>query len=146
VSAGLEGGCACGAVRYRLQSAPFDAGYCHCERCRRASGAPALAFATVPLEDFVVTRGAIAHWRSTSFGQRGFCRGCGTQLTMQVEHQPGTIDFTICSLEDPDAIAPGFHLFFESRPAWFDVRDALPRHARLRADTRGLPGGELPKR
>ncbi|HEX6636422.1 MAG TPA: hypothetical protein VF033_02095 [Steroidobacteraceae bacterium] len=65
MSAGLEGGCACGAVRYRLASAPFDAGYCHCEVCRRSSGAPV-------------------------------------------------------------------------SPAWFDVRDSLPRHARFRPDTRGL--------
>ncbi len=138
-TAGLEGGCACGAVRYRLESAPFDAGYCHCELCRRSSGAPLLAFATVPLHDLVVTSGTLRRRRSTSFGERGFCADCGTQLTMHVDHQPDTIDFTLCSLDEPGAVVPGFHIFFASRPAWFDVRDELPRHAGLRADTRGLP-------
>lgn len=131
-AAGLTGGCACGAVRYRLASAPFDAGYCHCELCRRSSGAPLLAFATVPLADFIVTKGRPRVRRSTSFGERGFCVDCGTQLTMHVDHQPDTVDFTLCSLDQPDAVAPGFHLFFASRPAWFDVRDSLPRHDRLR--------------
>jgi hypothetical protein len=135
---GVTGGCACGAVRYRLASAPFDAGYCHCELCRRSSGAPLLAFATVPLADFVVTQGAPRRRRSTSFGERGFCADCGTQLTMHVDHQPDTIDFTLGSLDQPDSVAPGFHIYFASRPAWFDVRDSLPRHDRLRPDPRGL--------
>jgi hypothetical protein len=136
--AGLVGGCACGAVRYRLASAPFDAGYCHCELCRRSSGAPLLAFATVPVGDFVVTQGEIKRRQSTSFGERGFCADCGTQLTMHVDHQPDTLDFTLCSLDVPDAVVPGFHIFFASRPAWFDVADSLPRHDRFRPDTRGL--------
>jgi hypothetical protein len=136
----MTGGCACGAVRYRLASEPFDAGYCHCELCRRASGAPVLAFATVPLADYEITAGALTRRRSSSFGERGFCRDCGTQLTMRVHHQPDTIDFTLCSLDRPALIAPAFHIFFASRPAWFDVRDELPRHDRFRPDTRGLSG------
>jgi hypothetical protein len=127
-----------------LASEPFDAGYCHCELCRRSSGAPLLAFATVPLRDFVVTAGQVRTRRSSSFGERGFCRDCGTQLTMHVDHQPDTIDFTLGSLDHPEAVQPGFHLFYASRPPWFDVRDDLPRHARLRPDTVGLPGGKPP--
>src|SRR6202035_3322444 len=45
------GRCLCGAVRYKLESAPFDAGYCHCRICQLASGAPVMAFATVPRND-----------------------------------------------------------------------------------------------
>ena len=144
MSAALEGGCACGQVRYRLASAPFDAGYCHCEVCRRSSGAPVMAFATVPIADFVVTRGQLRQRRSTSFGDRGFCGECGTPLTMHVDHQPDTIDFTLGSLDRPEAVTPGFHMFFASRVAWFDVRDALPRHERFRPDTRGLQRAESP--
>jgi hypothetical protein len=135
---GLTGGCVCGAVRYRLASAPFDAGYCHCELCRRSSGAPVLAFATVPIADFVVTSGAPRVRRSSSFGERGFCADCGTQLTMHVAHQSDTIDFTIASLDEPARVAPQFHLFDGSRIAWFDTDDDLARYERLRPDTRGL--------
>ena len=135
---GLAGGCACGAVRYRLASEPFDAGYCHCELCRRSSGAPLLAFATVPLDRLIVTRGEMRRRRSSDFGERGYCADCGTQLTMHVDHQPDTIDFTICSLDEPDLVVPGFHLFVSSSPRWFEVADSLPRHQRLRPDTRGL--------
>ena len=135
---GLTGGCACGAVRYRLAAAPFDAGYCHCETCRRSTGAPVVAFATVRIADFVVTSGAPRVRRSSSFGERGFCQDCGTQLTMHVDHQPDTIDFTIASLDEPARVIPEFHLFFGSHITWFDSDDDRPRYEGLRPDTRGL--------
>jgi hypothetical protein len=137
----LEGGCLCGAVRYRLGSQPFEAGYCHCSMCRRAAGAPVLAFGTVPLKDFVVT-GIPRRRRSSDFGERWFCPDCGTQLAMRVDHQPATIDFTIASLDSPELVPPGFHIFFGSRVPWFDTTDDCRRHARFRPDTPGLgPAG-----
>jgi hypothetical protein len=134
----LEGGCLCGAIRYRLASPPFDAGYCHCTLCRRASGAPALAFATVPIGDLQWLRGEPAQHRSSGFGARGFCRDCGTPLMMRVDHQPDTIDFTIATLDQPGAIAPGFHIWRRSRIDWFETDDDLPRFEEFRPQTRGL--------
>jgi hypothetical protein len=141
-----EGGCACGAVRYRLLSAPFDTGWCHCTICRRVSGAPAMVFSTVPAGDLVFMAGedAVGTVRLTAFGRRRFCTRCGTPLTIEVDHQPETIDFTVGSLDDPDAVAPGFHIFRASRVAWFETADELPRHERFRPDTRGLEGVEPP--
>lgn len=141
-----EGGCACGAVRYRLLSMPFDTGWCHCTICRRVSGAPAMVFSTVPAGDFLVTAGedAVGTARLTAFGRRSFCARCGTPLTIAVDHQPETIDFTVGSLDDPDAVAPGFHIFRASKVAWFETADDLPRHDRFRPETRGLDGTEPP--
>jgi len=42
-----EGGCLCGAVRYRMVGAPLSSAICHCASCRRASGAPTVAWLTV---------------------------------------------------------------------------------------------------
>jgi hypothetical protein len=134
----LEGGCACRKVRYRLASKPTDAGYCHCEICRRSSGAPVVAFATVPLMDFKVTHGEPSKWRSSSFGERWFCPDCGSQLAMHVDHQPDTIDFTVATLDLPETIRPAYHIWFGSRIDWFDTTDDLPRHERFRPHTRGL--------
>jgi hypothetical protein len=136
----MEGGCACGIVRYELRSEPFDTGYCHCTICRRCSGAPALVFSTVPIGDFVITSGAehVRKFASTSFGERQFCGGCCTPLTMHVEYQADTIDFTVATLDQPERVAPGFHIFHGSRVAWFETADELPRHDKLRPNTRGL--------
>ena len=142
----IEGGCACGAVRYGLMSAPFDTGWCHCRICQRVSGAPAMAFSTVPAADFILVagEGAVGTVALTAFGRRRFCTRCGTPLTIEVDYQPETIDFAVATLDDPDAVAPGFHIFRASRIAWFETADNLPRHDRFRPDTRGLEGTEPP--
>jgi hypothetical protein len=134
----FHGGCACGAVRYRLASEPFDAGYCHCRICQLTSGAPVMAFATVPRDDLQFVQGEPARRVSSSFGERWFCRDCGTPLAMAVTHQPETIDFAIATLDDPDGVAPGFHIWTQSRIAWFETDDRLIRHERFRPDTVGL--------
>ena len=141
------GGCACGAVRYELMSAPDDAGWCHCRTCQLNSGAPAMAFASVPVADYVVVDGAdrVKSYASSSFGRRSFCGECGTPLMVQVDHQPETVDFSIATLDDPDSVPPGFHIFYASRIAWFDTSDDLPRHDRFRPDSRGLEGTEPPE-
>jgi hypothetical protein len=139
---GLSGGCLCGAVRYRLDAEPFDAGYCHCTLCRRSSGAPVMAFATVPRDCWVVTQGEPRCRRSSVFGARWFCADCGTQLAMQVDHQRDTIDFSIASLDHPERVRPTFHIFDAQRILWFEIADAFPRHEGFRADTRGLTKGE----
>ncbi|HET9427232.1 MAG TPA: GFA family protein [Allosphingosinicella sp.] len=142
----IQGGCACGIVRYALASPPDDCGWCHCTICQRISGAPAMVFATVPVDHFQFTSGQaqVGRFRSSSFGQRQFCTGCGSPLTMQVAHQPETIDIAVATLDDPDKVPPSFHIFDASRIAWFETTDDLPRHEKFRPDTRGLEGTEPP--
>jgi hypothetical protein len=134
----VTGGCLCGAVRYRLASAPFDAGWCHCRTCQLNSGSPAMAFASVPVGDYVVEKGEIATVKSSDFGHRGFCRDCGTPLYMREDHQPETIDFSLATLDEPGSAAPGYHIFYASRIAWAEPADDLSRHAGFRPNTRGL--------
>ena len=40
----MEGGCGCGAVRYRVTGAPQWASHCHCRDCRRTAGAPYVTY------------------------------------------------------------------------------------------------------
>ncbi len=142
----FSGGCACGAVRYELRSAPFDAGWCHCRTCQLNSGAPGMVFASVPAGDMVFVDGGekVKAFKSSTFGHRTFCGDCGTPFAMRVDHQPETIDFSVATLDDPGAIAPTFHIFWESKVAWFKPADELPRHDKFRPDTRGLEGTEPP--
>jgi hypothetical protein len=144
--ANWTGGCLCGEVRYRLDSEPFDVGWCHCRTCQLNSGSPAMAFASVAAGDWIATNGAnsIRTVRTSSFGQRSFCGECGTPLYVRVEHQPETVDFSIVTLDDPDAVRPEFHIFWSSKVAWFEPGDELPRHDRFRPGTVGLEGTEPP--
>lgn len=140
MSARLGGGCACGAVRYSL-SDPYDTGWCHCRVCQRTSGAPAIAFTTARREDFRWETGEPRIYRTTAFGQRRFCGACGTTLTIEIDFQPDDIDVAVATLNDPDTLRPGFHIFCAEAVAWAPIDDGLPRHDKFRPDTRGLPPG-----
>ena len=128
------GGCLCGAVRYRLASDPVEAGWCQCRTCQLNSGSPAMAFAAVPVDDYVVEQGEalIGRIASSDFGHRLFCGACGTPLAMEVDDEPVTIDFSVATLDDPNAVPPEFHIFHGSKIAWFETADDLPRHERSR--------------
>ncbi|MGK6320419.1 GFA family protein [Sphingomonas sp. DT-204] len=140
----MEGGCSCGTIRYRLASAPFDTGWCHCRICQQISGAPAVVFTSVPADDLVIESGgdALGTIRTTDFGERRFCTRCGTPISIRVDFQPETIDIPVATLDEPDRVPPGFHIFYDSRIAWAGAGDGLPRHARFRPDTRGLEPGQ----
>jgi hypothetical protein len=143
---GLTGGCLCGAVRYALESEPFEAGWCHCRTCQLFGGAPAMAFATVPVDDFVWSQGQdrVHTVISSSFGTRSVCGECGTPLMVRVDHQPETVDFPIVTLDEAEAIKPAFHIFWGSKVGWFNPGDDLPRHEKFRPGTRGLEGTDPP--
>lgn len=144
VMAPLDGGCACGAVRYRLHQPPYDTGWCHCRICQHVSGSGAMLFTAVAMDKLEWLRGAdrLARFASTPFGERSFCRDCGSPLTIHVRHQPGEGDIAAGSLDDPEAIAPGFHIFAGEAPSWARAADDLPVFEKLRPDTRGLPAGQ----
>jgi len=130
----LQGGCMCGAVRYEASGEPFDITLCHCVDCRRASGAPALAWFSVRPDAFRWTRGSPACHASSPGVERRFCSQCGTQLTWYGAGATDEIGVTIGSLDDPDAIAPADHTFVSQQVRWLHLVDALPRYARTRSE------------
>ena len=99
-----------------------------------------MVFASVAAGDMIFTAGEekVKRFASSDFGFRRFCGDCGTPLSMEVNHQPETVDFSVATLDEPDRVAPGFHIFWGSRIGWFEPGDALPRHEKFRRDTRGL--------
>jgi len=123
-----EGGCLCGAVRYRIAAEPTSVAYCHCRMCQRAGGAPVMAWATVPADAFAFVRGKPATYASSTFAERQFCPRCGSPLTFRYRPETGEGDVTVASLDHPDALPPQYHIWTASRPAWFDTTDSLPRH------------------
>lgn len=123
----LTGGCLCGAVRYEASAPPFDAGYCHCRMCQRESGAPALPFAIFAIDEFRYVAGKPRVYRSSDHGERRFCETCGASLDYREREAPTEISVNIGTLDNPDAAVPRKHIWTESRVAWFDTTDNLPR-------------------
>jgi hypothetical protein len=130
----LSGGCACGAVRYETDAAPFHRTLCHCVDCRRAAGAPAVAWFSVPAAELRFVRGAPAVHRSSPPVERGFCGACGTPLTYRNDAYPEEVDVITCSLDDPEAAAPQDHTFASQRLPWMRTDDGLPVYPRSRGE------------
>ena len=134
-----KGGCLCGDVRYEAGGEPFHLTSCHCTICRRASGAPSVAWFTVQRSHFRIVRGEPNRFRSSSSATRGFCGRCGSQLTFASDDAPDEIDVTICTLDEPQALPPQDHTFVRSKLSWVALADGLPQHARTRREPQGGP-------
>ena len=123
----LDGGCLCGAVRYRATLPIVDSGYCHCRACRRASGAPVVTWFSLKAEQLSILKGTARTFHSSAKGRRDFCPDCGTQLFFRGEHAE-LVDVTNASLDDPNQVAPEYHIWRAGKITWFETTDALPRH------------------
>jgi hypothetical protein len=113
-----EGGCLCGAIRYRARADARALTLCHCNSCRRACGAQSVAWAVFPADAFELTKGEPSRYRSSPQVVRTFCGRCGTPLTYQHESRADAIDVTTASLDEPDRFAPRFEIWVEEKIAW----------------------------
>ena len=126
------GGCACGAVRFRITSPFLGVGACHCTDCQKASGGGPNYVALAPTAAFEVTRGEprIFRTRGDSGADvgRAFCPVCGTPLWSEPAHEPFT-PVKLGALDDTADLAPGMHIYVASAPAWHSIPDGLPAFA-----------------
>jgi hypothetical protein len=125
------GGCACGAVRYRLTMPPLIVHACHCRDCQRLSGS---AFATnIWIERrFVEANNAPLHAVMVPAGsgkpQEIFrCPGCGTALWSKYHAAPGdTVLLRAGTLDQPETIRPDIHIYTRSKLPWLSLPDGVP--------------------
>ena len=132
----LEGGCMCGRVRYLAEGEPFNPTICHCIDCRRAAGAPMVAWFSIAPAGLRFTAAEPHRFRSSPNATRSFCPHCGTPLTFQ--DQPDAIDVSTCTLDDPEALPPADHTRTARQLSWVRLADPLPRYPR--------PAGRRPAR
>ena len=126
----IEGGCLCGAIRYRATSAPIAATLCHCRSCRLAAGAPSVAWTVFRTEDFVFVSGQPGEFTSSPDVIRAFCGKCGTPLTYRRPSKARTIDVTTATLDTADDFAPAKEIWVQEKLSWECLNDRIPHYAR----------------
>lgn len=127
----FTGGCMCGAVRFEAHGDVRDVGYCHCESCRRHTGAPLVAYVGVEADQVRFLGEPRALYRSSPRAERAFCPNCGTSLTWEGITQTSgvkVIEFHIGTLDEPERFNPQEHTRYDERITWLEVADDLPRH------------------
>ena len=124
----LTGGCFCGEIRYEAGGTPSHETSCHCSACRRTTGAPFVAWFTVPRSAFRLVGARPTRFASSPHGRRSFCPRCGTQLTFEHAGFSDEIDVTTCSLDDPERLPPQDHTWTSRRLRWVEAAGHLPEH------------------
>ncbi len=124
------GGCLCGAIRYELEAELGPVTLCHCQYCRRAHGAPFVAVSFMRSDQLRWVSGAdlIQEVRTEGVGCRAFCRRCGSRLYNRPESAPHVTMLVVGSLDDDRGVQPLMHINLESKSAWYEIRDDLPRY------------------
>ena len=127
-----DGGCHCGAIRYSVSGEPKHRAVCHCDTCRRTTGALTTAWAGYPIEALTVERGEPRVYNSSGDVQRHFCGDCGTSLFYYNEPaMPGVVDVLVASLDDPANHPPQLHVQMADALPWEAALEALPKFERF---------------
>jgi hypothetical protein len=121
----IEGGCLCGAIRYRIDGPATPAVHCHCSMCRRSAGAVFVTWITVAAADLRFVRGQPRLYVSSSRGERQFCGDCGAQLTWSSRPAADTVDVTVGTLDHPERHPADRHSFADDRISWLRFDDTL---------------------
>jgi hypothetical protein len=128
MSGALEGGCSCGAVRYRLTSEPLFVHCCHCLNCQRQTGSAfvinllieadrveLLAGEPVPV-DVPRDRGKQVIWR---------CPAC--QVALFSRYTRAKVRFVRGgTLDDPASVAPDVHIYTRTKLPWVALPESVP--------------------
>jgi hypothetical protein len=122
MEATFEGRCLCGEVRFLATGKPKWVLWCHCDSCRRHSGAPASVFVSFPESAITMTSGVITLFTSSPGVERGFCARCGSTLTCSNEKLPNETHFHIGAFERAAELTPTGELFAGERLPWNEAR------------------------
>jgi hypothetical protein len=111
-----QGGCACGAARFRVKGAPRRVSICHCMTCRRVHGSAFGAYAMFARTD-VELFGTTRVWQSSSQGRRHFCEVCGSVAFMEYLGLD-EIDLPLGAFDRTGLYEPTYELWCCRREPW----------------------------
>ena len=123
----LNGGCECGAVRYRVADEFLYASNCHCSRCRAATGSAFKPFAGIERDKLEVPTGGHALLvNGDEMLNDTRCAKCGS-LLYSVVREGEFVHIALGSLVDEPGMRPTKHIFVGSKAPWFEITDDLPQ-------------------
>lgn len=128
----LEGGCACGAVRYRLKREPMFVHCCHCTSCQTEAGSAFVINALIESSEVETLKGNPVAVMTPSESGRGQqiwrCPECEVALWSNYGGAKDIIRFVrVGTLDEPGRLEPDIHIYTRSKLPW--VR--LPDEARV---------------
>jgi hypothetical protein len=132
----LDGGCACGAVRYRMTARPIFVHCCHCRECQRLTGTAFALNAMVEADRVEVLAAppeVVATPSTSGRGQKiARCPECRVAVWSNYAGAGDAVRFVrVGTLDDPDALPPDIHIYTESKQPWVVIPEgsmAVPEY------------------
>lgn len=130
----MDGGCYCGALRYRAEGKPVMKAQCHCRECQYISGGAPNMFMLMPPEGFRYVKGTPKTFRRADIDDavtREFCDTCGTHVATR---RPGMAQVILKAgtLDDPGLFGtPQMAIFTVDRQLFHLIAEGVPTFERL---------------
>lgn len=127
----MDGGCTCGAVRYRLNAKPLFVHCCHCSWCQRESGSAFAVNAMIEASQVAVLKGTPAQKKLPSASGKGQvfwrCPDCGVAVWSNYAGAGPAIHFIrVGTLDDPSRAPPDIHIYTSTKQPWVGLPDSVP--------------------
>ena len=130
----ITGGCLCGKLTYQVPGPVTTIDYCHCSRCRKASGSAFAAVTSVSKSQFKITKGEqyLKSYKTDDNFERIFCSECGSQLYSIRPALADTIRLRLGSIDTAIEAKVSAHIFATSKARWHDICDEAPQYEERR--------------
>lgn len=125
----LTGRCYCGVTTFCTTQEPQTVVYCHCDSCRRATGAPVAAFAALDEKAVTFTPNEGRKVAINPGVKRTFCAECGSSLTGRYDYLPGQVYISLGVIDQAEELVPKIHSHDSERYSWLHIDDGLERVA-----------------
>ncbi len=133
----MTGQCLCGAVQFT--GTPTQGGgisVCHCGQCRRWTSGPLMSVRMAGGVTLTKADG-LAWYASSDFGERGFCRRCGSTLFWREAGEERDWAVSVGTLAEGHGQRIAEHIWVDDKPDFYDFADDAPRLTAAQAMARG---------
>jgi hypothetical protein len=146
----LEGGCACGAVRYRLERAPMFVHCCHCRDCQRQTGAAFAVNALIETDRVALLAGEPAPYDMPTDSGRPHriyrCPACQIAVWSEYGGLAKLRFVRVGTLDDPAALPPTVHIYTRSKLPWVALPQGVPAFEAYYSSREVWPAESLARR
>ena len=123
----IQGGCLCGAIKFKIKGELRPVINCHCGQCRHTHGHFAAYTAVEKKSLNFVNDYSLKWFISSNKARRGFCQECGASLFFE-RIEGNKISIAAGMLDFSEGLKTVEHIFFDEKPDYYEINDDLPKY------------------
>jgi hypothetical protein len=131
----IDGGCYCGALRYRAEGNALFQLQCHCRECQYISGGHPNVVIAMPESGFAYTKGGPKQFRRSDLANpvtREFCPDCGTHVLTRAPGVAGAVLLKVGTFDDPSLFGGAQMVIYTvDKQSFHHVPEGVPTFERV---------------